>query len=354
MRKVAKYRYQMGGWGMQGGSSWQGAGNTAAGIGQFGVQLWDQLAPPDASGVDKNAVGKGALSGAASGAAAGTAIMPGWGTAIGAVVGGVSGAIGGNRANKQAEAALRAAQQARYQTLINAGNARLATYDMTGGQEGESIYALGGKLKTINSNTVEVEGNSHAEGGVNLGQGAEVEDNETIAGDFVFSDYLGFADRHKTIANQIGKIEKKPLNRERRVTLEILRKKENALANEQETLKQELGIGSEATMQMGGELPLRDFLTQPYSLDEWKGVKTPPTRDWSKYPLTAEEIRGWTKEIKGRQLATDNKRMDELFPRSLSSTLLNPITSHQRNSLTTGNALTEPQGTPSLLTRLNR
>ena len=74
----------------------------------------------------------------------------------------------------------------------------------------KSKLALGGKLNRLNSNTVEVEGNTHEEGGVKLPSvGAEVEDKETIADNYVFSDELGFADKHKKIAKQIGKIEKK-------------------------------------------------------------------------------------------------------------------------------------------------
>ena len=163
------------------------------------------------------------------------------------------------------------------QQQINNSTRILDDYDMLGVQGGNNVYALGGKLKQLNSDTVEVEGRTHAEGGVKI-PGAEVEDDETIAGDFVFSDVLGFADRHKTIAKQIGAVEKKPLNKERRTTLEILRKKENALMKEQEAVKGYMFPQSQATdlttgagytepiKQMGGPIagrdPLEDYLFQ--------------------------------------------------------------------------------------------
>ncbi len=118
--------------------------------------------------------------------------------------------------------------------------------------------ALGGKLNKLNSNTVEVEGQTHEEGGVKLPSvGAEVEDKETIAGNYVFSDELGFASKHKKIAKQIGKIEKKPTNRETISSLNLLRKKEHNLKQQQEHLKADLDIPTdpaEDEMGMGGKL----------------------------------------------------------------------------------------------------
>jgi hypothetical protein len=145
-------------------------------------------------------------------------------------------------------------------------------YDFTGNQEQGAIYQLGGKLKALNSDTVEVDGATHEQGGVKVA-GAELEDKETVAGDFVFSDYLGFAEKHKPLAKQIGAIEKKPLNRERRVTMEILRKKEAALKQQQEGMKQQLGLSTGEVMQLGGHLAAADGTYSDVS-GPWKDSKT--------------------------------------------------------------------------------
>jgi hypothetical protein len=145
-----------------------------------------------------------------------------------------------------------AAEARAFETQMN-GKLAGMNYDFDGNQQDSSIYQTGGRLIPLNSDTVEVDGATHEQGGVEVA-GAELEDNETVANGFVYSDYLGFADRHKTLAQQIGKIEKKPLNRERRVTMEILRKKEKALQHEQESLKESLGLETGKAMQLGGYL----------------------------------------------------------------------------------------------------
>jgi hypothetical protein len=145
-----------------------------------------------------------------------------------------------------------AAEMRGFETRMNSkllGN----NFDLYGNQSEGAIYKTGGKLLPLNSDTVEVEGATHEQGGVKI-PGAELEDEETVAGDFVFSDYLGFAEKHKPIAKQIGILEKKPLNRERRVTMEILRKKEAALKQQQEGLKAELGLTTGKEMQLGGPI----------------------------------------------------------------------------------------------------
>ncbi len=130
---------------------------------------------------------------------------------------------------------------------------RLDGYDMFGTQ----TAALGGKLTRLASDIYEVDGNKHSQGGVKLPeQGIELEGDETVSGDYVFSDYLGFADRHKKIAKQLGKIEQKPLTRATRVSVEILRKKEEALKQEQEQVRSALGLGEGAQMlALGGRKP---------------------------------------------------------------------------------------------------
>ncbi len=102
--------------------------------------------------------------------------------------------------------------------------------------------ASGGSLldnfKRTSSSTAEIHGPSHENGGVPVpGMNAEVEGGETLAGDYVFSDELGFAKLHKPIALAKGKIEKKPATRERLNTLKLLNEKENNLKLMQEYVK---------------------------------------------------------------------------------------------------------------------
>lgn len=271
-----------------------------------------------------------------------------WSTAANQLTGGLFGTSASQKKAEKAKFQAALQKQDMMEDLITGD--KLANYDFQGNQDERNIYALGGKLKRVNSDTVEVEGNTHAEGGVKL-PNAEVEDEETIAGNYVFSDILGFAEQHKPIARQIGKIERKPLNRERRVSLEILRKKEATLRNEQEQVHEELSVSDPTTRQMGGRLPRYNAdtpypvaldepkvnplttgaaLTEPqgtpiklpqryipspdeevpiFSLDEWKSDKQ---RDWNKYPLTAPEIKGWTEEKKARNLARQRTELDKV------------------------------------------
>lgn len=105
------------------------------------------------------------------------------------------------------------------------------------------LKANGGNLKQLSKSTVEVQGPSHEEGGVQLPQvGAEVEGNETISNGYVFSDRLGFAQEHKKLATAQGKIEAKPATRERLNTLKLLQDKEAKLAATQEYLRKTLNL----------------------------------------------------------------------------------------------------------------
>ena len=101
----------------------------------------------------------------------------------------------------------------------------------------------GGYAKPLSSSATEFIGNSHAQGGIQIpDMGAEVEDGETTAGNFVFSKELGFAKLHRPIAKAIGKIEKKPQTRERVEALNRLKKREQDLATAQEEYKAQMGI----------------------------------------------------------------------------------------------------------------
>lgn len=99
--------------------------------------------------------------------------------------------------------------------------------------------AEGGSLTPMNSDAVQVNGPSHEEGGVQLPEaGAEVEGGETMAGNFVFSERLGFAQEHKRIAKAMGAIEGKgSMTPERVNSMKRLKDKEQKLALSQEYLK---------------------------------------------------------------------------------------------------------------------
>lgn len=97
------------------------------------------------------------------------------------------------------------------------------------------------QLKPLNRQAVEVDGPSHEQGGVQI-PGAEVEGGETISKGFVFSDALGFSKLHKPIAKAMGELEKKPSSPIRSRTMKVLKARENNLALQQETFKQQLGI----------------------------------------------------------------------------------------------------------------
>lgn len=100
--------------------------------------------------------------------------------------------------------------------------------------------ATGGSLKPISSDGVDVQGASHAQGGVQLPQ-AEVEGGETIKDDYVFSKQLGFAQLHRPIMRAKGKIEAKPATKERMNSIKLLNEKEGMLEKAQEFFKQKYG-----------------------------------------------------------------------------------------------------------------
>ena len=170
------------------------------------------------------------------------------GGVVGAAVGGGIGYFTGKKKDKQAaqdfarsnsefEKTRQLEMQGRQPDPIRNG----VQYYKKGGFIAMS-YDNGGSLrdhfKKTSSSTVEVKGPSHESGGVPIpGTNAEVEGGETIAGDYVFSKELGFADLHKPIARMKGKIEKKPATRERLNTLRLLNQKENQLKMAQEYTK---------------------------------------------------------------------------------------------------------------------
>lgn len=107
--------------------------------------------------------------------------------------------------------------------------------------------ANGGSLRKTSSNSTEVHGPSHANGGVEVPQAnAELEGGETILHeadqDYVFSEELGFAELHKKIAKSRGKIEKKPATFERLNSLRAISEKEQMLKQAQENIRSQYNL----------------------------------------------------------------------------------------------------------------
>lgn len=106
--------------------------------------------------------------------------------------------------------------------------------------------ANGGDIKRLSATNAKVEGPSHANGGVKLpGAGVELEGDETLNGDFVFSKKLGFAQQHEKIANAMGRVEKKPDTVVNRNTAKALDRQTQLLKVYQEATKQKMGLPNE-------------------------------------------------------------------------------------------------------------
>lgn len=58
-----------------------------------------------------------------------------------------------------------------------------------------------------------------------------------------------------------------------------------------------------------GKAKLKEAGAVPFTLDDWRGMTSTQNaeRDYTKYPLTVEEIKGWTQELKDKDLAWQNK-----------------------------------------------
>jgi len=162
-------------------------------LGDIAGNLFDAITPTDRYGVKSsfNAGATGALKGAGQGAAIGTALLPGVGTAIGAGVGAIAGGIGAKRQNDQLSDEAAKAQQLEDRLILQKSGARVATYDTTGSHTNQiyaqmggklpTKYVSGGTLKALSSESVEVEGKGHEDGGVKLSPEVEVEEDSFSA-----------------------------------------------------------------------------------------------------------------------------------------------------------------------------
>lgn len=148
--------------------------------------------------------------------------------------------------------------------------------------------ANGGKINIDSSGRGVVEGPSHKNGGVKIPElGVELEGDETLDGDFVFSKKLGFAAQHKKLMKGIKGTQKDntPLSIYTRKKLE---EKEEMLKVKQEETKKSLGLPNEIDGQqteefaIGGSLPKKiyaDYLGIPSGVtaNTKVTIPTPPS-----------------------------------------------------------------------------
>lgn len=250
-RLTSQYKkYASGGAFAAGGSGW-GTTVQAAQMGMGIVNdITDANATPDVNGLQKPSMGKSIGSSALSGAALGTSILPGWGTAIGAVVGAGVGWISGSSQQRKYKRLTAEYSRARDMRNQQTTAARIgADPSIVYGNPDSNYYANGGQLRglgpvkngsveDLSYENVEFKGPSHEEGGIELpANQAEVEGQETMNNDYVFSKRLGFADAHRKLAKAAGKIEQKPQTPERVRSLELIEAKTAALRQKQELVK---------------------------------------------------------------------------------------------------------------------
>jgi hypothetical protein len=236
--------------------------NKAGGVGAsaLGVagNIADAINPPNAYG--RQSMATNVLKNAGTFASMGSAFGP-VGMAVGAGLGVVKGVVDGvnqrkaeNKAKTYDAFSSQQNAMARYSAQVAADPSSVqgkvgAQYFADGGSmtpSTGSLYAefikkktTGGSLQRLSSDSVEVKGPSHENGGVGLPGNNEVEGGETIKDNYVFSDRLGFADLHKPIARAIGKLEQKPASTPVINSLRRLRQREDALQVLQEHVRQQ-------------------------------------------------------------------------------------------------------------------
>ena len=276
--------------------------STVGMVGDTASLIGESLKDNDPTTAD---AGASFISGAGKGASMGAALGP-YGAVAGAVIGGTAGAITANRDAKRAARAEEARLEqvdairssANNSTLEAFNNSVLETSAATEDKaqfsykNGGALYnslkgkkAKGGNISKLSSDTVEIEGKSHDEGGVKFPElGVELEDKETVKGDYVFSDKLGFAKDHKKIAKQKGDIEKKrendPYNTSLINTLKRLENQENLLMLKQEETRENLGVSNGEVLEGGGLLRKKKSTSTGMKLpDLYSTTKTEPPKE---------------------------------------------------------------------------
>lgn len=260
---------------------------------------------------------KGMSAGAQFGSSVGgglEAVVPGGSliaTGAGAVLGAGYGAV---KATIEQNRAIREKKKVDAQTLIDNEKGRTLQWEQTlaagydpMGNEYATKYAKygglmkmenGGNVQQLSKNIVEFKGNSHEMGGIKepvvngrVLEGAEVEGGETMQGNFIFSEELGFAQRHKPLAKMLGKLEKKaqsnPNDKINNSTIARVNSQINSLKKEQEETKEVLGIENDSEeMKNGGlykKMSKGGFGDDPMLDPNYFGNYTPETRNVQDY-----------------------------------------------------------------------
>lgn len=261
---------------------------------------------------------KGMSAGAQFGSSVGgglEAVVPGGSliaTGAGAVLGAGYGAV---KATIEQNRAIREKKKVDAQTLIDNEKGRTLQWEQTlaagydpMGNEYATKYAKygglmkmenGGNVQQLSKNIVEFKGNSHEMGGIKepvvngrVLKGAEVEGGETMQGNFIFSEELGFAQRHKPLAKMLGKLEKKaqsnPNDKINNSTIARVNSQINSLKKEQEETKEVLGIENDlGEMKNGGlykKFSKAGLYTPPATLDSLANVHYKDMSEWDKDP----------------------------------------------------------------------
>jgi len=217
-------------------------------------------------------------------------------TAIGAGVGGIYGGIKAYQGNEEAKARQEEFESQQRQLSIkesqNKWQQTLASGFKPQGNEFATKYAKfgglvemknGGNVQQLSKDAVEFKGNSHEMGGIKepvvngrVLEGAEVEDEETMQGNFIFSEELGFAQRHKPLAKMLGKLEKKaqsnPNDKVNNSTIARVNSRINSLKKEQEETKEALGIENDSEEMKNGGLYKKMAGGGPYDFTVKGGV----------------------------------------------------------------------------------
>jgi len=194
---VKKKKKKLAGGGALSGDLFGAAGDISSSIADtFIPEEDDRLSNPG-----KRAI-TGGLSMAGQGAKLGSMFGP-IGTGVGAGVGLLAGTVLGAAGGKQE-------QQAKFDALKEKHYA-------DGGLLNPFTYANGGPM---GGDIEEINGPTHEEGGVAMGEGNEVEGGEVKVDDYIFSDRLGMPDSKTTFADEAKKIKKKYELRDDSITMD--------------------------------------------------------------------------------------------------------------------------------------
>ena len=297
--KSIKLKYNLGGSGLS-KQDYANTAQTGLNVASTGVDMIEGY-----TGDTPSALG-GGIKGAASGAAAGAAFGV-VGMGVGALAGGVMGYLGQDKANAEAKKAkdLQVKNMIEQKNLVdsnagkiaaaNAGTVGIGNNSFKDGgavkstrplniltspikipnslpirnprptlarafQDGGAInerldtsirlkptqYTDGGQLSSLDSKTVLAKGNTHAQGGIDIGNNAEIENGETVkdTGDdlMVMSNNLKnpatgntFAKDDSKLAKQVGKLEGSKKNSDIN-TIKLLNRKRGLLENMQQIM----------------------------------------------------------------------------------------------------------------------